>query len=158
MAGFEADRRGGNPGKGQIEGFKPTGTEEDRTGRWRSQAVTRCALQSTHNPFWQENLSVEHMDVEGHREGMLIESGDNGATSSQTDVVINIADGPSKEVLAHFWMPSSYLQPFRHQDQVQLSVTNQSPQSRGDVSLHMIGLLCASLHSFPAPGLANSTT
>lgn len=23
-AGFEADRRGGSPGKGQIEGFKPT--------------------------------------------------------------------------------------------------------------------------------------
>lgn len=30
------------------------------------------------------------------------------------DVVINIADGPSKELLAHFQMPSSYFKPFQH--------------------------------------------
>ncbi|XP_053092925.1 coiled-coil domain-containing protein 33 isoform X2 [Pangasianodon hypophthalmus] len=78
--------------------FAIVSTIEDGTGRWRSQAVTHCALESTHNPCWEENLSVELVHVEGHRE----------------DVVINIADGPSKELLAHFRMPSSHLEPFQH--------------------------------------------
>ncbi|XP_058264696.1 coiled-coil domain-containing protein 33-like [Hemibagrus wyckioides] len=51
--------------------FAIVGTEEARTGQWRNQAVTHCALQSTHNPCWEENLSVELVDVEGHREGKL---------------------------------------------------------------------------------------
>ncbi|KAL7858239.1 hypothetical protein AOLI_G00183410 [Acnodon oligacanthus] len=38
-------------------------------GRQRSQAVTQCPLQPTHNPCWEENLSVELLDVEAHREG-----------------------------------------------------------------------------------------
>ncbi|XP_060759368.1 uncharacterized protein ccdc33 [Neoarius graeffei] len=61
-----------------------TGTEDDGTGQCRSQAVTHCTLQSTHNSCWEENLSVELVDVGCHREGR------------------------------------------------ELSVTSQSPQSRGD--------------------------
>ncbi|KAL6474252.1 hypothetical protein MHYP_G00178130 [Metynnis hypsauchen] len=67
-------------------------------GRQRSQAVTQCPLQTTHNPCWEENLSVELLDVEAHRE----------------DVVVNVAHGPSKELLAHYRLPSAYLEPFQH--------------------------------------------
>ncbi|XP_036431921.1 coiled-coil domain-containing protein 33 isoform X2 [Colossoma macropomum] len=67
-------------------------------GRQRSQAVTQCPLQPTHNPCWEETLSVELLDVEAHRE----------------DVVINVGHGPSKELLAHYRLPSASLKPFQH--------------------------------------------
>ncbi|KAI4872192.1 hypothetical protein NFI96_031026 [Prochilodus magdalenae] len=37
-------------------------------GRRRSQAVTHCPLQPTHNPCWEETLSMELLDIEVYRE------------------------------------------------------------------------------------------
>ncbi|XP_067090005.1 coiled-coil domain-containing protein 33 [Osmerus mordax] len=64
----------------------------------RSQGVTRCTLQPTHCPSWEEKLSLE-----------LPEKQARGDV-----VVLNVADSRTKEILAHYRLPVVHLQPFHH--------------------------------------------
>uniref|UniRef100_UPI003AADFB6A coiled-coil domain-containing protein 33 n=1 Tax=Centroberyx gerrardi TaxID=166262 RepID=UPI003AADFB6A len=67
---------------------------DESCGRQR-RGATRCTLQPTHCPSWEERLSIE---LQAHGEV----------------VVLNVADGRSKELLAHYRLPVAHLQPFHH--------------------------------------------
>ncbi|XP_073724947.1 coiled-coil domain-containing protein 33 [Misgurnus anguillicaudatus] len=83
---------------------------------WRSHAVTRCPPHPTHNPSWEETIRVELRDTkwETHRK----------------DVTLTVADGRTKELLAHFRLPVPYLHPFHHYH-LELVQSPRDPESSG---------------------------
>ncbi|XP_072348906.1 coiled-coil domain-containing protein 33 isoform X3 [Scyliorhinus torazame] len=80
----------------QPFGIAKSGSDVEK--QQRAQGITHASAQPTHSPSWEEKVSVE-IDEENAKDEV---------------VVLNIADSRTKELLASYRVPVTYLQMFHH--------------------------------------------
>nr|XP_014344342.1 PREDICTED: coiled-coil domain-containing protein 33 [Latimeria chalumnae] len=80
------------------QAFASVKSSSDEKKQQSAQGISHASLQPTHSPSWEEKVTLE-IDEE---------------KADDEEVILNVADSRTKELLASYRLPVHYLHPFHH--------------------------------------------